>query len=372
MKTETEHSNRPRRGSKEKRRQDILNLTAVAEQPIFRSLAERTAARERPVIDWSKAENEEIKAFVSDCLADTKTSCTEWFHFAGLFEAAYCLATRFAEDSPERRSWLDIAWDASERCRSMNPSAGCVSSFIRDHDPVDEKFARRMLDALRAQDVEEKHRAAHEFDLSCLFHAIGDIQSSRAAIEIAYRLCPGDLLIASFARRVRTAMHDYAGALEILLAQESELAQNRFAKEDTFFSASRSLQIADLQLQIGQKDEALKRLRAVWSEVSSAEANAHGSSTLLLNGCSTLLGLISFSDGDVPAAMRWLASSLIEPCRGLEWKGYDLRLAEQLMAEPSARADIVRYLEAAKGFGPTNAKAEADGLLKRVRAGVPS
>ncbi|MBN1592999.1 MAG: hypothetical protein JW941_07120 [Candidatus Coatesbacteria bacterium] len=351
------------------KRQKILGLMDVGKSPVLRAFAEFSVARDALSKLRRRDGNDDLRAFISDRLLEAGKQPDDWLHYAELFEAEYILATRCDSENPERQSWLDAAWEAAQRCMEMNPSSACVAEFIRNCRPIEKGFARRVLRKLELESPLDEYPAVRQYSLACLYRAINDLHNASKAIEDAYRLCPEDLLIASFAKRVRTAIGDYDGALEILRAQEREISENAYSEGDPFLAASQSLHIVELCIKAGQRDEALDRLKRVWSSLSAVDCVEHSPQNHLVNSCATLLGLLSFSEGDLSAALHWFRASLLPTSRGLRHKGYDLRLVGRLICIHSAKEACLEYLRLATKVGPAKTRREAE-LFRRILSDV--
>ncbi|MCD6326429.1 hypothetical protein J7M28_02595 [bacterium] len=119
----------------------------------------------------------------------------------------------------------------------------------------------------------------------------------------------------------------------------------------------------DKTLLHGQKSwEALGGMEAKWRDMGIKDMSVG----LNRNKCATAMGLAAFQKGDVKGATKWLKASLMDG-QFVIMLGYDLRQAEQLVHEPSAREDVIRYLEVARLHGPDETNPEAEKLLLSIK-----
>ncbi len=352
----------------------VMDLINWNETPVGGAHIKMTefAFMERP--DWEKANADEIAAYIQQRSANGSPTTDNWFESAELFRAAYVLAKRLPVSSEDRRRWLDVALAAAQRSIKQDSETVYLGfDCVLDMEPADEYLCARLLKLFEDELVVASRPAIPLFNIYCLHRAAGNADCATIALERAYQLCPKDPLVGAQVIRSRTDAGQVPQAMQAVLAQDFAGAVNDPTVKLALL-ADKEEKIAELDLLGGDRVKAQEHYQNAWSSLEEiAQLQRAGQIVippavcLQRNRCATSLGLLWFEKGNIGQATAWLKSSSTDG-EFLRMMGYDLRLAEKLAGEPSAKEEVIRYLEVARACGPEHAKTRADKLLQDLKA----
>jgi len=352
----------------------VMDLVNWEETPVGGAHIKMTefAFMQRP--DWKKADTDQIAAYICHRYRDGSPTTRSWFDSAELFRAAYVLALRYPVASEDRRKWQHIALVAAKRSISQDPETIYIAfDCVLDLKAGDKYLCSKLVEVFEDTLATASHPAIPLFSIYCVYSTIGDTDCARDALEYAYQLCPKDALVAGHIVRSRRDDGQVSRAREVVFGRDSGAT----SAEETLRLASLAQNdqaIAEQYVTEDNPEEARKALERAWSNLQRIRELRRGGNivippTLCLqrNRCATDIGLIVYDRGNPAQAIHWLKASLTDG-PFVKMLGYDLRLAEKLMRNPSERDMVIRYLEVARKCGPMHINVRASKLLQDLKA----
>ena len=296
----------------------------------------------------------------------------DWIGAGYAFGCAYLLASRDDLVGSRKEELLNTAILAVKRGLQRNPDSMVFPLAISNLHHADRWFVRKLLKLFDQPELAFQHEAIRYHCLSLLHEALGNNNQAHEASETAYTLCPEDSVISNRIRTMRKRVGDYEGSLDAIAESEVQIEPKRMSS--IWRKAQDELDKAEVFAMSGDLESAALHCQKSWDTLDGLQAmkddlKATGPVPLCLlrNKCATVRGLIAIEKADLKSAEGWLKASLTDGVF-VKMMGYDLRLAEKLVLEPSARAKVIRYLEVAKLHGPDDTRTQAEKLLHEIKA----